>query len=67
VKPRIENVQKGALLEIIMPHQMMGKMTRHHTSVMVVHTSEQGMGLMFTRYDQELFSLITEMTYGISK
>ena len=67
VKPAIENVQKGSLLEIILPLQSTGRMTRHHTPVMVVHTSEKGMGLMFTRYDHELVRLITEITYGITK
>lgn len=67
VKPTIENVEKGSLLEIILPFQAEGKMMRHHTPVMVVHTSEQGMGLMFTRYDHELLSLITEVTHGMSK
>lgn len=64
VKPMIEDVERGSLLEIILPIRMSGQTKRHRVPVTVVHTSEDGTGLMFMRYDRELFGLITEITYG---
>ena len=42
VKPTIEGVEKGSLLEILLPVQRPGNKKRNRTPVVVVHTSGDG-------------------------
>ena len=62
--PPIGDVSEGTIFEIEMPIHMSGKKIVHRVPVAVVHSSRSGTGLMFMRYDRELFGLITDVTYG---
>jgi len=64
IKPKIDNVSVGTNLEILLPPRSPNDIEHQRTPVTVIHSSEQGTGLMFMRYDHDLFALVTKMAYG---
>ncbi len=54
---------EDTFLELELPLYENSKQTRHRVPVVVVHRSQNGMGLMFCVFDQPLFKAIEYLLY----
>jgi hypothetical protein len=57
---------EDTFLELDLPLFENGRQVRHRVPVVVVHRSQEGMGLMFCIFDQPLFKAIEHLLYEAS-
>lgn len=60
---RVPQISKGTRVEVefLVPHR--GEVSRRRLPAVVMHRSEEGLGVMFLAFDQEAFRSIEELVY----